>query len=116
LADCGFSAEQIQNVENSNTDSPEADRLLKVTIQILNETLLENVSERSRDEALMRSFVSTHTILSADSGEFVSLLDPPEAFRETAAACSNIGTYPVLVGEQDARDCMLSSPIILYDY
>ena len=39
-----------------------------------------------------------------------------EAFREAAAACSNIGTYPVLVGDEGQRDCMLSSPIILYDY
>lgn len=116
LTDCGFSAEQIQNADSSNSDTSKADRLLKITIRILNETPLENAPERSRDEALMRSFVSTHTILNAHDGEFVSLLDPPEAFRETAAACSNIGTYPVLVGEEDARDCMLSSPIILYDY
>jgi hydrogenase maturation protease len=125
VTDCGFSGEiqnleiqkaEIQNADQSNLDTAKADRLLKVTIQILNETPLENAPERSRDDALMRSFVSTHTILNADGGEFVSLLDPPEAFREAAAACSNLGTYPVLVGEEGARDCMLSSPIILYDY
>ena len=64
----------------------------------------------------MRSFVSTHTILDVRDGEFVSLLDPPEAFREAAAGCSNVGTYPVLIGAEGSRDCMLSSPIILYDY
>src|SRR4029079_18469709 len=52
----------------------------------------------------------------AKDADFVSLLDPPEAFREAAAACSNIGTYPVLAGDEGQRDCMLSSPIILYDY
>jgi hypothetical protein len=89
---------------------------LKVTIQILNHTPLPQAGRQSRDEALMRSFVSTHTILTVEKGEFVSLLDPPEALREAAAGCSNIGTYPVLVGEEGSRDCMLSSPIILYDY
>jgi hypothetical protein len=88
----------------------------KVTARILNMTSLEDAGQKSRDEALMRSFVSTHTILSVRDGEFVSLLDPPNAFREAAALCHNTGTYPVLVGEEGTRDCMLSSPIILYDY
>ncbi|MDX6710880.1 MAG: hypothetical protein QOH96_1896, partial [Blastocatellia bacterium] len=58
----------------------------------------------------------THTILSVREGEFVSLLDPPDECCEAAALCQNTGTYPVLVGEDGARDCILSSPIILYDY
>jgi hypothetical protein len=88
----------------------------KLTVQILNLTPLANAVQSSRDEALMRSFVSTHTVLTVQDGAFVSLLDPPETLREVAAGCTNIGTYPVLVGEEGARDCMLSSPIILYDY
>jgi hypothetical protein len=88
----------------------------KLSIRILNETLFADAGRKSRDEALMRSFVSTHTILSVLDGKFVSLLDPLEAFREAATMCHNEGTYPVLVGEEGARDCMLSSPIILYDY
>jgi len=88
----------------------------KITTQILNLTLFADASQKSRDEALMRSFVSTHTILNVRNGKFVSLLDPSEDFREAAAGCNNIGTYPVLVGEDGRRDCMLSSPIILYDY
>jgi hydrogenase maturation protease len=59
---------------------------------------------------------STHTILSTQGGEFVSLLDPPERWAEDVAACRNIGTWPVLVGEEGQQDTMLSSPIILYDY
>ena len=88
----------------------------RATIQILNTTPLEDAALKTRDDALMRSSVSTHTILTVAQGEFVSLLDPPEALREAAAGCSNIGTYPVMVGEEGACDCMLSSPIILYDY
>jgi hydrogenase maturation protease len=60
--------------------------------------------------------VSTHTILSARGGEFISLLDPPESLREMAGSCRNIGTYPVLVGAEGERDTILSAPIILYDY
>lgn len=88
----------------------------KLTVRILNLTPLEDAGARSRDEALMRSFVSTHTILSLRGGEFVSLLDPPETHKTAAAGCRNVGTYPVLVGEEGERGVMLSSPIILYDY
>lgn len=91
--------------------------LYKVTVRILNLTPLEDAALKSRDEALMRSLVSTHTILGArEGGEFVSLLEPPEALREIAASCRNTGTWPVMAGEEGERDCMLSSPIILYDY
>ena len=69
-----------------------------------------------RDEGLLRSLVSTHTILGLRAGEFVSLLDPPDPWRDLAAGCRNEGTWPVLVGENGAKDTMLSSPIILYDY
>jgi hypothetical protein len=92
------------------------DGLFKITARILNTTPLEDADQKSRDEALMRSLVSTHTILGVRDGEFVSLLDPVETAKEAAALCRNTGTYPVLVGEEGTRDCMLSSPIILYDY
>jgi len=96
--------------------TPMGNHLFKLNIQILNLTSLHDADQRTRDEALMRSFVSTHTILTVRNGEFVSLLDPPEVFREAASGCSNIGTYPVIAGNEGTRDCMLSSPIILYDY
>jgi hydrogenase maturation protease len=92
------------------------DGLFKVAVRILNLTPLEDACNESRDEALMRSLISTHTILGVSRGEFVSLLDPPEAFREAAAGCRNIGAWPALVGEEGERDCLLAAPIILYDY
>jgi len=92
------------------------DGLFKIAVRILNLTPLEDAYHKSRDEALMRSLISTHIILGVRHGEFVSLLDPPEAFSEAAAGCRNIGAWPTLVGEEGERDCMLSSPIILYDY
>jgi hydrogenase maturation protease len=93
-----------------------ADGLFKVTVRVVNHTELDEAMRTSRDAALLRSFVSTHTILGVRDGEFVSLLDPPEPCREAAAGCQNIGTWPVLVGESGAKDTLLSSPIILYDY
>jgi hydrogenase maturation protease len=44
------------------------------------------------------------------------MLDPPENLKSQVEECSNIGTWPVLVGEEGDRDTVLSSPIILYDY
>ena len=90
--------------------------LFKVSVRILNLSPFEDAQSKSRDEALMKSLVSTHTILGVRDGEFVSLLDTPEEFCDLAASCKNVGTWPVLVGENKERDCMLSSPIILYDY
>lgn len=95
---------------------PVGDHLFKAAVLIRNRTPLEQAESKSRDEALMRSLVSTHTILGVRDGEFVSLLDPPDDLREPVAACQNVGTWPVLVGQPGERDCLLSSPIILYDY
>ncbi len=92
------------------------DDLCKLAVRIMNMTALDAADTRNRDAALMRGLVSTHTILTVQAGEFVSLLEPPDGLRELAASCRNVGTWPVLVGEPGARDTMLSSPIILYDY
>lgn len=93
-----------------------AEKLFKVTVRIANRTPLDDAEHKSRDDALLRSLISTHTILGVSQGEFISLLDPPEFCREAAAACCNICAWPVLVGEEGEKDTMLSAPIILYDY
>jgi hypothetical protein len=90
--------------------------LFKLTARILNDSKLDSIDPVTRDAALSFSLVSAHTILEVDEGEFVSLVDPPDAYREFVATCQNVGTWPVLVGEEGRRDTLLSSPIILYDY
>ena len=90
--------------------------LFKITVRISNDTRMEAVPPITRDQVLARSLVSAHTILEVRGGEFVSLIDPPEAYRNCATSCQNVGTWPILVGEAGQRDTMLSSPIILYDY
>jgi hydrogenase maturation protease len=87
---------------------------LRLTVAIENTTATP--VGPSRDEALMRAMVSTHTVLRASSGEFLSLTDPPPELAPAAAACDNQGTWPVLVGEPGSRDAVLSSPIILEDH
>jgi hypothetical protein len=92
------------------------EELFRVTLRVVNLTPLEAAASDNRDEALLRSLASTHTILGVEAGEFVSLLDPPDRWRAAAAMCCNVGTWPALVGEKGQCDTMLSSPIILYDY
>ena len=93
-----------------------AERVFKITARVTNLTPLADAASMSSDEALKRSLISTHVILNVRGGEFISLLDPPESFREMTGSLCNIGTYPVLVGAEGERDTMLASPIILYDY
>jgi hydrogenase maturation protease len=105
------------SITKTNTQSTIGNRkLLRLSINIRNLSAFEDAAARTRDEALMHSLVSTHTILKTQNGAFVSLLDQPEEYKQFASECRNTGTYPVLVGQEGDRDCVLSSPIILYDY
>lgn len=88
--------------------------LRRLTVRLRNDGEIDLGAPR--DAALLRALVATHTLLGVGSGEFVSLLEPPEDAAAAAAACRNVGTWPVLVGEPGQRDTMISSPIILYDY
>jgi hypothetical protein len=91
-------------------------RIFKVSLVVRNRTSLENAAQRTRDEALLRSMVSVHSILQVTGGEFISSLDPPEQFKNAVKACKNLGTWPVLAGVEGQRDLIFSAPIILYDY
>jgi hypothetical protein len=85
----------------------------RVTVKITNTTPWGG---EDRESTLRQTFVSTHTTLDVQAGEFVSLIDPPEELSEAVEGCENIKTWPVLVGEEGDRSTVLSSPIILYDY
>jgi hypothetical protein len=77
---------------------------------------MDSAGPPSRDEALMRTLVAMHAVVSLRSGKFFSLTDPPENLRTATEACRNLGVWPVLVGSPGEQDAMLASPIILYDY
>jgi len=83
--------------------------LQRVVVEIANETPWHG---GPRQEALALTFCSAHTVLRARGGAWVSATDPPEHLRAAAAACENVGTWPVLVGD----DTLLSSPVILEDH
>jgi hypothetical protein len=92
--------------------------IFKITVDIVNQTPVSSSDMGNPEAVLLRTFTSTHTILHTEHGEFVSLMDAPDSLRESAVACKNQGTWPVLVGSEEAADrtTLLSSPIILYDY
>ncbi len=87
--------------------------LTRLTVTVSNTTPWAGAD---RQQALERTFCSTHTVLRAAGGGFVSLTDPPERLRAAAAGCVNEGSWPVLVGEAGSSDVLLSSPIILEDH
>ncbi len=90
--------------------------VFRVGVSLRNITWIHDASRISREQALLRSLVSAHMVLGVEGGEFVSLLEPPEALQSLVSNCRNQGVFPVLVGEEGQRDTILASPIILYDY
>ncbi len=68
-----------------------------------------------RGEAQTRAYNSLHVLLRTRDGAFASLCDPPPALAEAAAACTNDGLWPALVGEPDGKT-ILAAPIILPDH
>jgi hydrogenase maturation protease len=94
-----------------------APELFKISASIVNDSAFSEAAVSSHEQAMLSSFLSTHKVLRSRDGQFISLTDPPEAQREAAASCKNVGTWPVLASERaENSDVLLSSPIILYDY
>lgn len=89
--------------------------LVRVSVHVENLTPYPFPSAE-RADAMRTSCVSTHLLLEAEQGHFVSLLDTPADARNAAAACTSVRAHPVLAGEQGHADVMLCSPIILYDH
>ncbi len=92
------------------------DGVSRLGVAVTNTTKLPTPEPLSRADAQNYAFMSTHMLMHAPSGEFISILDPPIHLQAAAEKCGNQGTWPVLVGEEGKRDKILSSPIILYDY
>ncbi|HEV8063933.1 MAG TPA: hypothetical protein VGP46_03835 [Acidimicrobiales bacterium] len=89
--------------------------LFRLAIEVRNTTHWEREAV-SRTELVRSCLLACHMVLAADSGRFVSLLDPPERAKAAAQACSQQGCFPVLVGTGGSDDLVLVSPIILYDH
>ena len=95
------------------SSQPLGERLVRLTVAVSNTSPYRG---HTRDEALRQTFCSTHLVLRARRGQFLSITDPPSELAEAARACQNVGTWPVLVGTDGDRSTVLCSPIILPDY
>jgi hypothetical protein len=89
------------------------DGYARVSVTVRN-TCPEEVA--GKDAATAVSLIGAHLLVVAEGGRFVSLLEPPVGAADAAARCRQDRCYPVLAGPSGARDVVLGSPIILYDY
>ena len=88
-----------------------ADRpLRRVTVRVENRTPWSHLTA-PRELAIASSFAATHLLVGVDSGELLSVIDPPSWAAHAAPACRNTRTHPVLVGE----DIALCAPFIMCD-
>ena len=95
---------------------PEAAAGLEVSLlQVLVENLA-NLPDPRRKEALGLSLLGAHLLLTCESGEFISLLDPPVELQSAAQDCQQHRCWPVLAGPVGSADTLLVSPIILEDH
>lgn len=94
------------------------EQVIKLTARVRNQTPVSPGELAQRTAVELRTLASAHTILRASGAQFISMTDPPERFKHLSDGCRNVGTWPVLVGNEGSgeRSAMLSSPIILCDY
>jgi hypothetical protein len=98
---------------------PDCD-LLRLTFEVRNTA----PPAADKDEAIATSLIGTHLLIEVTDGEFVSLLEPPDAAADAVARCEHHRCFPVLTGaapaatsnEGSTGDLILVSPIILYDH
>jgi hypothetical protein len=68
----------------------------------------------SRSEALLWSLISTHAVLRARGGRFISPVQDDGPRAEAVAACENVNTWPVLASPYD--DTVLGAAMFLPDH
>ncbi len=92
--------------------------LFRVRVRIENRSDVVAAFERS--SVLRTAFVSTHALLAAHDGRFLSPLDPPVAAAPLAQTLENRYVWPALVGDAslDAQRAavVLASPIVVGDF
>jgi hypothetical protein len=96
-AGVGFSSESVELHLSMSVDER------RVTVRVENRT--DAPPDMTRAEALRRSLISTHPILRAAGGRFVSPLE---------AGLRSVNTFPVLASEDD--DVLVGATIVLPDH
>ncbi len=113
LLDGGRLVRERRQVRAELTVSNEPDgELRRVSVRLGN----VGAAATDKDDAIARSMIGTHVIAEAVGGQFVSLLEPPDAAAGAVSRCAQHRCFPVLAGPPGAHDMLLISPIILYDH
>lgn len=87
--------------------------IYKVRIRVENRSAF---TVGDRDEALRSALISAQKLLRLEDGKFWPATEPPGFLGTEHAGCENMGAWPVLVGDPEARNILLSAPIILGDF
>ncbi len=118
-------ATEIERVDGGRLVRDRREVRATVTVAIEPDGALDRVSVRVRNigtpaadksDAIARSLIGTHVIAEAVGGQFISLLEPPDAAAEAVSRCRQHRCFPVLAGPPGETDLLLVSPIILYDH
>jgi len=90
--------------------------LARVALCVHNTTALAagEATALDRPGALGRSLLSTHVVLTARGGRFVSPLEREGREGASVAGCENVNTWPVLATPED--DAILAAAIVLPDH
>lgn len=87
--------------------------LHRLRVEVVNNSTWSGLE---RGEAQRHALLSTHLLLKAPGGRFVSATSPPQRLKRWSSECRNDGLWPVLVGEPGSGDRMLAAPTHLEDY
>ncbi|MDQ6783880.1 MAG: hypothetical protein M3063_10635 [Actinomycetota bacterium] len=113
-------AHTVERSETSPGDDSNGSLRLSVSVANLTPWPPSDGEGNGLREVVMRySLVAAHTLLAVGDGVFISSLDPPDDYGQAVTACTNEGTFPVLVGGASAsqsEQLVLAAPIILYDH
>ncbi len=87
------------------------DGLRRLTARVVNRTPMPTGEPLDNHALLSRTFTATHLVLTARGARFVSLSNPRPADAVAAAACTNIGVWPVIL-ETETGDTLFASPVV----
>lgn len=92
---------------------PLAEGVSRIRLCVHNESAPEPPPS-GRAEALLSSLISTHVVLHADGGRFISPVEDEGPWAEAVAACANRNIWPVLASPDD--DTVLGAAMFLPDH
>ena len=93
---------------------PLGDGVARVKLCVHNTTELEGDGDVDRTQALLASLISTHVVLRAADGRFISPIENDGPRAEAVAGCENVNTWPVLASPED--DVVLGAAMFLPDH